>query len=70
MLKKIWDWLKSALEAPESAGGGLSSKRLYGITCLVVAIILAFAQVDSATKVGIFLGAASAVFIAQAASGT
>jgi hypothetical protein len=51
------------------AGSLESSKRLYGLVCLLVAIIGFFAGKDT-TAIGMFLGAATAVFIAQAASGT
>jgi len=47
--------------------GDLSSKRLYGIACLIVAIVLAFVKND-AVLTGTFLASASAVFIAQSIS--
>jgi hypothetical protein len=68
-VKSAWKWLISALETTSKNGGGLSSKRVYGFVCLAVGIALAFQHADAAL-VAIFMGSASAVFIAQAASGT
>jgi len=48
--------------------GDLSSKRLYGIGCFIVAIVLAFVKGD-AVLAGSFLAGASAVFIAQSFTG-
>jgi len=47
--------------------GDLSSKRLYGIACLIVAIVLAFTT-QNEVVLGSFLASASAVFIAQSIS--
>jgi hypothetical protein len=70
---KFLKWLVSIIEAPESPNKPreISSKRVYGLACLVIATILAFAFQDKAAiVVGVFQGSAAAVFVAQAASGT
>jgi hypothetical protein len=69
-LTAAYNWLKSVLEAPESAGGGLSSKRLFGLTCLVMAITVSLRGAEYSNSLAVWLAAASSVFIAQAASGS
>lgn len=49
--------------------GDWSSKRFFGIASFLVAVVIAFVMKD-ATLTGVFMGAASAVFIAQAVSKT
>jgi len=48
--------------------GDLSSKRLFGIGCFVVAVVAAF-TIQNEMVVGSFLAAASTVFIAQSIKG-
>jgi hypothetical protein len=79
-MKKVWEfikkvallvwkfirWIVSTIESPT---GGISSKRVYGALCFVAAYSLG-QQGAPAAVVAAFLAAASAVFVAQAASGT
>lgn len=69
-VKAVFDWCKAALETTEKNGGGLSSKRLFGLTCLIVAVILALRGGVDGTIIGLFLGAATGVFVTAAATGT
>jgi hypothetical protein len=61
-MKQLW----SLFNGPN---GEVSSKRIFGIWCVVVSSVLAFIKGDIAT-IGIFMGAASAVFIGQAITKT
>jgi hypothetical protein len=49
--------------------GGISSKRVFGIWCLIVATI-GFFTGKQAPELGIFMGAATVVFLGQAFSKT
>jgi len=48
--------------------GDMSSKRLFGIGCFIVAIVIAFTT-QNEMALGSFLAAASTVFIAQSIKG-
>jgi hypothetical protein len=48
--------------------GDLSSKRLYGIACFIVATVIAF-TIQNEVLTASFLASASAVFIAQSFTG-
>ncbi len=49
--------------------GGVSSKRVFGVWCLLVATI-GFFMGRPAAELGVFMGAATFVFIGQAISKT
>lgn len=53
----------------QDSNGDYSSKRVFGLLSFVVATILAFVGRD-ATTIGVFMGAATAVFIGQAITKT
>lgn len=53
----------------QDSNGDYSSKRIFGLLSFVVAAVLAFVGRD-ATTIGIFMGAATAVFIGQAITKT
>lgn len=56
------------LEFLQGPKNELSSKRLFGLVCLVCAIV--FAAVGKEVSAGEFLAAASVVFLGQAATKT
>ena len=70
MLSKLWEALRRPLEFLQDPKGEYSSKRLFGLACFGVAIALAFMPGSNTNNVAIFMAGATAVFIAQAASGT
>jgi len=53
----------------KDANGNWSSKRLFATLSFIAAVALAFVTKD-ATLTGLFMGAATSVFIAQAVSKT
>lgn len=65
----IKTFFKKMLTTVQSPEGELSSKRIYGLGCFVVSVVLAFSG-GTAQVVSAFLAAASAVFIAQSISKT
>jgi hypothetical protein len=69
--QEVLKLLHYPLTTIESPTGGISSKRVYGLGCFAVAVVLAFLYRDAAAITsGAFLGAATAVFVTQAATGT
>jgi hypothetical protein len=57
---------KSTVSSP---AGDISSKRIFGLACFIVATI-GFFQGKLAPELGVFMGAATLVFIGQAISKT
>lgn len=92
--KSVWDGIKvvaatvkrgvlRALEFVQGPKNEYSSKRLFGLGCFVVSVVLSLMALTAAsatgnaaiisgtaTLVAIFMGSASAVFVAAAASGS
>ena len=68
-IMSVWAAVKRPLEFLQNPQGEYSSKRLFGLAAFIVAIFLAFMGRDAAV-VAVFRGAATGVFIAQAASGS